>query len=141
MNIVRYSHNVSHIIVIRAFLSDKTGGKVIFRIIKGKNTTDNPNKVGIDQYRNSPPPFMASTKKKISNKAAILHRIHYKILFCEDIKGITVSAATSIMDAVTTRNTPSPPPFAIDTIKVIMIGRRRIPAITTPALNAAFRSF
>ena len=44
---VRKSHNVSHVMVINAFLSDKIGGSVIFRITNGKKTTDNPKIVGM----------------------------------------------------------------------------------------------
>ena len=103
--------------IIRAFLSDNTGGNVISRITRGKNTTESPNTVGTDQKKNSPPPFMAFTKNKISSRAPTPHKIHFISRFWEEISGTTVSAATSIMEAVTTENTPSPLPPAMDTSK------------------------
>ena len=127
--------------IIRAFLSDNTGGNVISRITRGKNTTESPNTVGTDQKKNSPPPFMAFTKNKISSRAPTPHKIHFISRFWEEISGTTVSAATSIMEAVTTENTPSPLPPAMDTIKVIRIGTSSRAAMTVPALYARFRSF
>ena len=127
--------------IIRAFLSDNTGGNVISRITRGKNTTESPNTVGTDQKKNSPPPFMAFTKNKISSRAPTPHKIHFISRFWEEISGTTVSAATSIMEAVTTENTPSPLPPAMDTIKVIRIGTSSRAAMTIPALYARFRSF
>ena len=84
--------------------------------------------------KNSPPPFMAFTKNKISSRAPTPHKIHFISRFWEEISGTTVSAATSIMEAVTTENTPSPLPPAMDTIKVIRIGTSSRAAMTIPAL-------
>ena len=81
-----------------------TGDNVISRITRGKNTTESPNTVGTDQKKNSPPPFMAFTKNKISSRAPTPHKIHFISRFWEEISGTTVSAATSIMEAVTTEN-------------------------------------
>lgn len=84
---------------------------------------------------------MAFTKNKISSRAPTPHKIHFISRFWEEISGTTVSAATSIMEAVTTENTPSPLPSAMDTIKVIRIGTSSRAAMTIPALYARFRSF
>ena len=74
-------------------------------------------------------------------KSPTPHKIHFISRFWEEISGTTVSAATSIMEAVTTENTPSPLPPAMDTIKVIRIGTSSRAAMTIPALYARFRSF
>lgn len=80
-------------------------------------------------------------KNKISSRAPTPHKMHFISRFWEEISGTTVSAATSIMEAVTTENTPSPLPPAMDTIKVIRIGTSSRAAMTIPALYARFRSF
>ena len=80
--------------------------------------------------------------QKIKSAAGHRHHIiHFISRFWEEISGTTVSAATSIMEAVTTENTPSPLPSAMDTIKVIRIGTSSRAAMTIPALYARFRSF
>ena len=100
-----------------------------------------PNTVGIAQKRKFPPPFIRSTKNNISISDATPARIHFNRRLFVDISGTTVSAATSIIEAVTTENTPKPIPVASCTINVMTIGSMRIAAITTPALYAALRSF
>ena len=54
--------------------------------------------------------------------------------YLKDMQKKSVSAATSIIEAVTTENTPKPIPVASCTINVMTIGSRSIAAITTPAL-------
>lgn len=70
--IVRKSHKVSHSIVIRAFLSDKTGGSSIPLMTNGKRIIDNPNIVGTDQSINSFELYILSTKR--ISKAEQKHR-------------------------------------------------------------------
>ena len=140
MQIVRNSQTVSHAIVSSPFLSESAAGSLTACKSTGNSGTDNPRIVGIATIRNPPPPFIRSTKNRINSNAPTPQRIVRESRFFKDRSGTAVIAPTRSILASVTKNTPSPPPFAIPTISVINTGSIKSPAMMTPALKAAVLS-